>query len=249
MGSDLKPYAAGAFWAAPAGRSPQRVVANAPTATPEGGTVRSLHGGGIAAAAVDGANGNSIAFAKGPLIGPPSHHSAPRTATMTLRKPFAAFLGLSLLAMPIAARGIGIKVQLLVDFVEPRKANQITTGTAYSSTTSTSIKQGARIAISQYGSQVSLITPGETLMSDGGKVVLQSPIVEGGGAVYRPDGHVALNSAALHRRHTSKPQPIPDRAAEIGVLARRRCVCRKDDRAACSDRVLDVGAEARPVLA
>lgn len=117
------------------------------------------------------------------------------------------------------ASGIPVlNVQLLVDFAEPLKASQQTTDSTYLSTTSTTMRQGARIAISHYGSQMTLITPGESLMSEGGKVVLQSPIVESGdfveasgkssNAVAQAIGGLAglhIQSQAKFRFHVTDP--------------------------------------------
>jgi hypothetical protein len=65
-----------------------------------------------------------------------------------------------------------MNVQLLIDFAEPLKTSQGFGGT--------NVQSGARIAISNYGSQLTMIQGGDGLMSSGGKIVLQGPIVQEG---------------------------------------------------------------------
>ncbi len=65
-----------------------------------------------------------------------------------------------------------LNVQLLVDFAEPLKTSGTFSGTA--------VRSGARIAISNYGSQLTLVRGSDSIMSGGGKIILQSPIVQEG---------------------------------------------------------------------
>jgi hypothetical protein len=65
-----------------------------------------------------------------------------------------------------------MNVQLLIDFAEPLKTSQGFGGT--------NVQSGARIAISNCGSQLTMIQGGDGLMSSGGKIVLQGPIVQEG---------------------------------------------------------------------
>jgi hypothetical protein len=65
-----------------------------------------------------------------------------------------------------------MNVQLLIDFAEPLKTSAGWTGT--------NVKSGARIAISNYGSQLTMIRGTDGMMFGGGKITLQSPIVQEG---------------------------------------------------------------------
>jgi hypothetical protein len=65
-----------------------------------------------------------------------------------------------------------INVQLLIDFAEPIKTKQ--------GWTETTAATKARIAISNYGSQISILRGTDGLMSRGSAIVLQSPIVQEG---------------------------------------------------------------------
>jgi hypothetical protein len=71
------------------------------------------------------------------------------------------------------ASGIPVmNIQLLIDFAEPIKTSHGFSGTK--------VRSGARIAISHYGSQMTMVRGSDGLMSGGGKIILQSPIVQEG---------------------------------------------------------------------
>ncbi len=65
-----------------------------------------------------------------------------------------------------------MNVQLLIDFAEPIKTKTTATGTDASS--------AARIAISNYGSQITILRGTDSAASRGASIVLQSPIVQEG---------------------------------------------------------------------
>jgi hypothetical protein len=117
-----------------------------------------------------------------------------------------------------------MNVQLLIDFAEPLKTSAGWTGT--------NVKSGARIAISNYGSQLTMIQGSDGLMSNGGKIVLQSPIVQEG------------NFADASFQDTNKAGRIIGALAGLNVQGKAKFHFAVSDQAAYKDTVLAATAKA-----
>jgi hypothetical protein len=117
-----------------------------------------------------------------------------------------------------------MNVQLLIDFAEPLKTSAGWTGT--------NVRSGARIAISNYGSQLTMIQGGDGLMSSGGKIVLQSPIVQEG------------NFADASFQDTNKAGRIIGGLAGLNVQGKAKFHFAVSDQAAYKGTVLAATAKA-----
>jgi hypothetical protein len=129
------------------------------------------------------------------------------SATLMGEKDFAKTTGIPVM-----------NIQLLIDFAEPLKTSL---GAGY-----TGVRSLPRIAISNYGSQLTMIQGSDGLMSNGGKIVLQSPIVQEG------------NFADASFQDTNKAGRIIGALAGLNVQGKAKFHFAVSDQAAYKDTVL-----------
>jgi hypothetical protein len=117
-----------------------------------------------------------------------------------------------------------LNVQLLIDFAGPLKVAK--------GASDLYMKSAARIAISNYGSQVSMIRGTDGVMSGGGKIILQSPIVQEG------------NFADFSGKDTNKAGRIIGGLAGLNVQSKAKFHFEVTDPAAYQTTVLGATSKA-----
>jgi hypothetical protein len=122
-----------------------------------------------------------------------------------------------------------MNVHLIVDFAEPLRTAGRFSGTE--------VQSGARIAISNYGTQVTLMRGTESAMSGGAKMVLQSPIVEIG------------NFASAGARETNGVGRAIGAMAGLNVMGQARFSFNVSDQNAYKTTVLGATSQATELFA